>query len=359
MTNTCSLLWNHTRLHVDGSVLPCCIFDTSKIPNKNIKIPKLIDGIENAFNSELFDDVRNRMTNNDAVPECNACWNLEDAGVKSLRNEMNERFQSNDKKIRYIETAFSTHCNLTCRMCNEDFSSKWKQLIHPNIKPDLVIDNFDLDKYDSDLSELRLVKLVGGEPMIDKQHVPFLEKLISKSSASDIELEYHTNATVSPSKKVIEFWKQFNKVTIIFSIDGIGEVNEILRPPHKWETVVKTIEFFKNITGVNFNFKMHTVISILNIKRLHEVIGYSMQEFGDDAIGFDFLQYPSHLSIQNTNIKAELIEFVTENYLPISPDAQAVIEYIKGDSNMTCSLQEVVDIENKSLVSGSVEKLLF
>ena len=125
MTNTCSLLWNHTRLHVDGSVLPCCIFDTSKIPNKNIKIPKLIDGIENAFNSELFDDVRNRMTNNDAVPECNACWNLEDAGVKSLRNEMNERFQSNDKKIRYIETAFSTHCNLTCRMCNEDFSSKW------------------------------------------------------------------------------------------------------------------------------------------------------------------------------------------------------------------------------------------
>ena len=104
---------------------------------------------------------------------------------------------------------------------------------------------------------------------------------------------------------------------------------------------------------------MHTVISILNIKRLHEVIGYSMQEFGDDAIGFDFLQYPSHLSIQNTNIKAELIELVTENYLPISPDAQAVIEYIKGDSNMTLSLQEVVDIENKSLVSGSVEKLLF
>ena len=84
-----------------------------------------------------------------------------------------------------------------------------------------------------------------------------------------------------------------------------------------------------------------------------------MQEFGDDAIGFDFLQYPSHLSIQNTNIKAELIEFVTENYLPISPDAQAVIEYIKGDSNMTFSLQEVVDIENKSLVSGSVDKLLF
>ena len=359
MTKTCSLLWNHTRLHVDGSVLPCCIFDTTQIQNKDIEIPKLKDGMENAFNSELFNDVRSRMTNNQDVPECNACWNLEEAGAKSLRNEMNKRFQINDKKIRYIETAFSTHCNLTCRMCNEDFSSKWKQLKNPNIKPDLVIDNFDLDKYDSDLSELRLVKLVGGEPMIDKQHVPFLEKLISKSSASDIELEYHTNATVSPSKKVIEFWKQFDKVTIIFSIDGIGEVNEILRPPHKWETVVKTIDFFKSITDVNFNFKIHTVISILNVKRLHEVIGYSMQEFGDDTIGFDLLQHPPHLSVQNTNIKPELIEFVTDNYLPISPDANALLEYIKIDSDKTFSLQDVIDIENKSLVSGSIDTLLY
>ena len=63
--------------------------------------------------------------------------------------------------------------------------------------------------------------------------------------------------------------------------------------------------------------------------------------------------------IQNTNIKAELIEFVTENYLPISPDAQAVIEFIKGDSDKTFSLQDVIDIENKSLVSGSIDTLLY
>lgn len=357
MTKKCSLLWNHVRLHVDGSVLPCCQFDVKKITNNDINIPKLINGTESAFNSELFDDVRDRMSKNQAVPECHRCWDLEDVGAVSLRNEMNEKFQINDKKIRYIETAFSTHCNLTCRMCNEDFSSKWKQLINPNIKPDLVIDNFDLNKYDSDLSELRLVKLVGGEPMIDKQHVPFLEKLIHKSSASEIELEYHTNATVSPSKQVIEFWKQFSKVTIIFSIDGIGEVNEILRPPHKWETVVKTIDFFKSITGVNFNFKIHTVISILNIKRLHEVIGYSIQEFGAESIVFDFLEYPKHLSVQNTTIKENLTAFVTDNYLPISPDAASLIEYINNGEDIY-SLQDIMDIENKSLVGGRIDNLL-
>ncbi|MDA9374035.1 twitch domain-containing radical SAM protein [bacterium] len=358
MKYACSLLWNHTRLHVNGSVLPCCQFDIDSAPNKDITAPKLKDGIDAAFNSELFNSVRERMTANEPVPECNACWSIEKSNSPSLRTVMNERFKSFDKKIRYIETAFSTHCNLTCRMCNEDFSSKWKQLINPSIKPDLVIDNFDLDKYDSDLSELRLVKLVGGEPMIDKQHVPFLEKLISKSSASDIELEYHTNATVSPSKKVIEFWKQFNKVTIIFSIDGVGEVNEILRPPHKWETVVKTIDFFKNITGVNFNFKMHTVISILNIKRLHEVIEFSFNNFGDGAIGFDELRYPDHLSLQNTVNKKELTQFITDHYLPMSSDAQNVIDFMNQDSKHTFTDAEIIRIENESLVDGTIDILL-
>lgn len=358
MKYACSLLWNHTRLHVNGSVLPCCQFDIDSTPNKDITAPKLKDGIDAAFNSELFNSVRERMTANEPVPECNACWSIEKSNSRSLRIEMNERFKSFDKKIRYIETAFSTHCNLTCRMCNEDYSSKWKQLIHPTIKPDLVIDSFDISNYDADLSELERVKLVGGEPMIDKQHIPFLEDLFSQVMyPNNIELEYHTNATVTPSKRVISFWEQAKKVTINFSIDGIGEVNEILRPPHKWGKVLDTIEFFKNIPDVNFEFRMHTVISILNVKRLHEVIEFSFNNFGSMP-QFDELQFPDHLSLKNTVNKKELTQFITDHYLPMSSDAQNVIDFMNQDSKHTFTDAEIIRIENESLVDGTIDILL-
>ena len=66
---------------------------------------------------------------------CVKCWHAEDSGIESFRQRFRDydKFIGQEPKIRYIETALSTHCNLSCRMCNDNFSSKWKLIKNRNV----------------------------------------------------------------------------------------------------------------------------------------------------------------------------------------------------------------------------------
>jgi hypothetical protein len=349
MTKKCPLLWSHVRMHVDGTVLPCCMYDVEKIPNKNLSIPKTKDGIQSAFNSELFEDVRQRMSNEEEIPECHRCWHSERTHKDSLRLQTFNGFGNHigDKKIRYIETAFSSHCNLACRMCNEKFSSKWKLVNNPGMSPDTVIDNSSLDYYDSDLSELKLIKLVGGEPLLDKKHEPFLKMLFDKSkNPENIVLYYNTNGTIRPKQSVLDFWKKVKKVILVFSIDGIGELNEILRPPHKWETINDNIDYFKTLEDINFEFKMHTVISVTNVKHIIPLVQYSMVNF-NEIPEFDLLTHPEHLSLQNIDYKNEILDFIHNNYSQMTDKLSYLTDFINQPSTKNYSKEYICNLEGR------------
>lgn len=347
----CSLLWNHVRIHVDGNVLPCCLWNsTDTLSGRYKNIPKLEDGIEAAFNSELFNNIRQDMENGIEPEPCRVCYESENHGsIESMRTMFNKLYGFSSKKIKYIETALSTHCNLACRMCNETFSSKWFQYKNPKAKVDTSINSSILDYYDSDLSELDYIKLVGGEPMIDKNHVPFLEKLFNKSDSS-ISLMYHTNGTVKPSERVLHFWKKAERVKIDFSIDGVGHVNEILRPPHKWETILETIDYFKSIEGANIEFGIHSVISSGNIKHMLPLIQFSMELIGKIP-DVELLEFPRHLDIRNQTKEytEQTIKFMQENYMGfgVDDDIQYIISTMNNSNTERFSKEDIIKIENK------------
>jgi MoaA/NifB/PqqE/SkfB family radical SAM enzyme len=349
MTKKCPLLWSHVRMHVDGTVLPCCVFDDNEMPNKNISIPKISDGIDAAFNSELFNDVRERMMLGEELPECHRCWHTETTGNQSLRLESFDGFGKfiGNGKIRYIETALSTHCNLACRMCNETFSSKWKLINNPGMSVDTAIDNFRLEYYDGDLSGLKLIKIVGGEPLIDKNHTKFLQMLFDKSdNPKNIILYYNTNGTVHPNKDILNFWEKVNKVIMVFSIDGVGELNEIIRPPHKWATIQETINRFKSFEKINFDLRMHSVISVLNVKHLKDVVKFSIDNFNQFP-EFDLLTYPQHLSLQHINYKNEILDFIHNNYSQMTDKLSYLTDFINKDTDKNYSKEYICNIENR------------
>lgn len=343
MSKTCAYLWNHVRMHVDGTILPCCLFDP--LEGKGLEIPLINDGIQNAFESELFEDTRDRMLSGEELPECHRCWQPENNGGGSLRliaNKVFDKHIDKPKKIRYIETALSTHCNLACRMCNETFSSKWKLINNPKQSVDTSVDNFELTNYDGDLSELELIKLVGGEPLIDKNHVNFLQMLFDKSKdPSNITLYYNTNGTIKPNAEILEFWKSAKAVRMLFSIDGVGRINEILRPPHKWDTIIKNIEFFKR-QDINFIFNVHSALSVLNIKHMIDVIQFSMMNF-NTLPEIDFLMQPEHLSLKNLHddYKEEIIDFINTNYTNVGFDAKPLINFINQDSDFNFTKSDI------------------
>ena len=364
MTKKCSLLWNHARVHVDGSVLPCCNFDATQLTDEHPSVPKISDGIDNAFKSELFNNVRMTMLEEQEHPGCQGCYAIEktDGADKSMRVQANKEFSLNcAPKIRYLETALSRHCNLACRMCGEDYSSKWFQYLNPKEKVDTSLSGSVVDYYDGNLTELNHVKFVGGEPMIDKNHVSFLENIFNKSNKSDMVLAYHTNGTVKPSKDVISLWEKAEQVIIRFSLDGVGRTNEILRPPHKWETILSTIEYMKNIKSVNFQFEVHTVLSVGNVFKLKEIIEFSLETFNIVPSVY-VLEWPQHLSIinQSDENKQKISEYINSKFLSgnvfssceyQSENIISVCNYVLG--RMTSSAtkvytrQDIIDIENK------------
>lgn len=316
VTNTiCGALWSHARVTVEGTVTPCCRYNH----HIHSEQPQLKDGMGAALKSDFFEDVRQKMLNGEYIKECQQCYDEEKSGRSSMRTSMNDKYGSsilNDPKIKYLETAFSSHCNLACRMCNDTASSKWKLINNPGMKVDVALDTNDVSYYnDTDLSELDAIKMVGGEPLLDKNHHNNLDKFISQAKNPEkIKLIYHTNGTIFPNKNILDYWRRVDTVNLVFSVDAYGELNDYLRPGSSWDILTNNIKKFKELKGINFKFNSHSVISNISVWKLHELLEWKQKTFGDFG-GFYSLTDPQYLSISNLNIdlKEKLSAYLVDN----------------------------------------------
>jgi sulfatase maturation enzyme AslB (radical SAM superfamily) len=200
-------------------------------------------------------------------------------------------------------------------MCNETASSKWKLINNPGMKVDVTVDANETSFYnDTDLSDLASVKIVGGEPFINKFHAEYLDNFISHSNnPQDIVLHYNTNGTVFPNNKVLDYWKNVKEVHITFSVDAIGNLNDYLRPGSSWDIFTSTIEKFKSTPGINFVFTTHSVVSNISVWELDSLVKWKTANFGHPD-GFFILDRPRHLSIKTLpqDKKDKLLEYINK-----------------------------------------------
>lgn len=324
----CIYPWVHAAVDINGLIRPCCRF----VGNKGL--PDISEGMEKGWkDGEFYRTLRQKMLNNEQIDGCKKCYAEEASSGKSMRtNALDDWFYDYDRTIedltlqpldlQYVEFAFSHHCNLACRMCNESYSSKWlaiKRHTNTPLEEEVFEDlEFTEDWFNTNLSELTEVKFVGGEPLLAKQHVQFLTKLLDQKVKLDkLHFYYHTNATVTPNQKVLDFWKQLKKIDVVLSIDGYGKRNEILRPGnYVWQDIVNTIEFYQNLIkqGYNINLRVHTVVTRYNIMHLDELILW-LEQKGIDEYSMDIARRPAQLAIVNMNKdqKAEAIEYLNKS----------------------------------------------
>ena len=257
----CNKMYNHLEFYnPDGSVTPCCHFDKGKTEfGWNSYIPNL----------KYFEwyDMKERMKDG-WIPECHICENQEKLGFESMRQEWNNR-SSTSEKLEGIELALDYTCNFMCRICTPALSTSWR-------KYDEDWERFDghfwqpNHNYDSidflktlDLSELKTIRVVGGEPFLSKKLNEFLDIL-----PGDHEIVFDTNGSIFPSKSTVELLKSKFKVQIDISIDAIGDLAECIRYGTIWSEVETNIEkHFETWNHVN----IHTTISVLNVNRINEI----------------------------------------------------------------------------------------
>ena len=255
---------------------------------------------------------------------CVKCKTEEEAGVKSMRQQFNEIYEDVDNSRfaklppRYVEISFGNICNLACRMCNGNDSTRWAgvdRFIYneTKIKKDSWPEwRLEIDAIDVDLSEVDRLKFMGGEPLLHPNHEEFLDKLVAENRYSGrVTARYHTNGTQRPTDRVLEVWEQLGSVEIVFSIDGVDKMNDYIRPPSQWREIEETIQWFKDLDLDNISLQCQSTISVLNVLDL-ENLWLWVRDTGIRHWNRDIVTGPEYLFIGNAPLpyKKRVKEFL-------------------------------------------------
>jgi len=309
--HSCDLPFHHIATRPDGRVFPCCYFRWEETPND------LTVKHKDPFNHPFLKEIRQKMLNDEYIEGCSRCYADEKTSGHSMRLDMNkvqnfgfpEEGRGKVPKLTNIDLTFSNVCNNKCRMCGPELSTSWysdaKKL---GIKHSgIIAENTILDEYD--LSELRFIKLLGGEPLMEEQK---LIDLLKKCDRPNLTLLLITNTTIRPQGELLELLKEVGKLSVKLSVDSYGPLNDFLRKGSKWDEVKSNILWFKE-QGANPS--VHSVASIYNINKVHELMDFckslDISQKYVMADGPDWMM-PRHLPDHVKNIYIEKYKFKDE-----------------------------------------------
>jgi len=285
-TSYCNAAFSHTYID-NNKVTPCCWWRMADHPPaKNVK---------EMFDSPYMQKVRQGMLNGEPLPKnCVTCSEHEAQGGKSHRQIHNDArgFQA-EPRLETMEINLGNLCNLACVTCGSYNSSKWyddEQQLYGLAKGELfssfgdrIVENasgveksFKIEQLSWDiLKNLKTIKLAGGEILMMPQHLSLIKKFIKHYIAKNIRLVYIVNLMHDPYK-FKNYWKHFERVHIIMSIDGIGDVAEYVRYHSDWKTIEKNIQKYFELFKENNNYLLstNTVVSVLNIAHLVNIHEY-------------------------------------------------------------------------------------
>jgi sulfatase maturation enzyme AslB (radical SAM superfamily) len=278
----CMLPWIHLHGWPDGRAYPCCL-GKGEYPVGNLKEKTMRE----IWNDTDMREMRSNMLADKPCRQCGDCYEQENAGFASMRNNSNKNFghfisevdetrpdgSLPDMKLHYWDVRFSNICNLKCRSCGSIFSSRWYdddvKLWGKELRPRVQFagrhDEDIWEQMQEHISHLAQIYFAGGEPLIMEEHNRILKMLIDKGNTS-LGLIYNTNLTELKFKKesVLDLWKHFPNVCVAASLDDMGDRAGIIRSGTDWNQVEQNIRDLKRECP-HIDFMISPTLSMMNI----------------------------------------------------------------------------------------------
>jgi len=365
----CPLPWTHLATHPHGSVTLCCESDMTNRASEAQNLPREFITLNNStydfkkiMNSDMFKQVRKDMLDGKMPSPCSKCYKLEALGNESKRTrdtsllEFNlqdaQRITQSDGTLtevnfEFIELRLGNICNLACRSCNPQSSSKWisdwEKLNDRKFDMPQSLFNWPLDEHFwANLAEhcnnTRKVYINGGEPLLVDKHMKFLEFLIAKDLAKNITLVYSTNSTII-NDKYIDLWNAFKQVEFMVSIDDLEDRNNYLRHPAKWDKILKSFEW---LHGLGHKTYILQTISIMNIYYIKEFWEYFRARGVN--VSHNMVHHPNYYSAANApqHAKQAILNKIVDmpfynqinNFLSQADDPQAFEKFFDENKRL-------------------------
>lgn len=296
---------------------------------------------------------------------CASCKDFEDNGVISTRLEGLGRSKElgldlnnynsitgEINNIKSIELRFGNECNLTCRHCGPDYSSKWEAIFRYYSVPLKTLSGRDYvdpiksspsqeylkDILDNVVPTLEHIAFAGGETLYQQKHYEFIAA-IPEEHAAHIQLMYVTNGTILTHKKynVLELWKKFKKVRVVVSTDGIKDQFNYFRQGANWDIVEHNMRAFK---AAGYWVGTEITCSIYQLFYLTETIDYLYDGNFSDWVSTSIVQYPQLLNPRLIPVDAKkmLIE-KWETYLSSITDSKK-LDHVKQAGDLPMKYME-------------------
>ena len=351
LSNTfCPLPWIHVATRPNGDVRLCCTAnasgageDDSKevglVTNNGIVMNLQTSTLAQVWNSDYMKSTRLQMLNNEIPTSCTKCFKEEDAGIISKRQWETQVWKDRvdidqivastqldgtlPVDIPYFDLRLGNLCQLKCIMCSPHDSSAWIKewkIQYPKYKTvELKQDqswNIDfnytwyqkgtfLEDMRSSANNIRELYFAGGEPLLIPEHYKILEFMVETGAAHNCILRYNSNGLELP-EKLFELWNHFKQVKFNFSVDAVGERNDYIRYPSKWQNVVANLERLDD-TPANITVNIACAVQLLNVLNVPELVHWkesknfkkiNLPPYGAGLIGTHLVYLPSYLNVR-------------------------------------------------------------
>ena len=227
----CYAAWTTAQYQGTNGITPCCEWKGDPFEGS----------IKEYADSEYLSIFKTAMETHDTdiiSKNCIECIETESLGENSTRNYINRYVESGRYTVGQLgklDYRPDNLCNLKCRMCGPGSSSLIEEeYLQPKVQEKATKLHFNTginsplqirdtgDILDFDLSNLKEIAILGGEPTVNKKVFPILDYLIKNNMNETTKLNYTTNCT-SINRPWMSRAEQFKEIHVNLSIDAAGK----------------------------------------------------------------------------------------------------------------------------------------
>jgi MoaA/NifB/PqqE/SkfB family radical SAM enzyme len=337
---TCMSPWYSLRINHNGEYSYC---DFTNIRESSDLLPS-----EWFRHGQAIQRVRSELQQGNCGHGCNKCYTQERNGLISYRSRRNHQaaiYSGNYFKESlnqspawarmheinlptagpaFLHVSLSNVCNLACRMCSADSSTKLGTLLVKSqllpsgtkILQDWTKDPELWEDFCNNLvlnnPSLVCLHFMGGEPLVNDKFFEVLQRCVDQNR-TDFHVTFVTNGTVWDNAYV-RLLNNFKSVSIEVSIENFHESNDYIRIGSDYKKIQTNIESMIAGHGEKISVVLRTVPQALSIMHYDTVIDFALAHGVN--IDYNLLLDPvmMQISVLPIEIRQHVVNHLSNKY---------------------------------------------